>query len=143
VSRTQENRAFEKQIAKFLKVVDKTGTKGIRSVSLQALKMVMQKSPVDFGTFRGNWNVGLNTINSTFQTGFQAEPAFGGFDNSAFWRGNSVVAGLKLGDMINISNSLPYANRLEYTNYSAQGTAMVRRTIIEITQWLKSQNDRV
>ena len=41
------NKAFERQLQKYLKVSLKTGTKEIRTVALDALKGVMRKSPVD------------------------------------------------------------------------------------------------
>ena len=137
------NKKFQLDINKFLKVADKTGTKEIRSVAIEGLKGVMRKSPVDHGTFRGNWNVGLNTIDSTKQTSFTVEPAEGKYDQQAYSRGNAKIGEAKKGQAINISNSLPYANRLEYTNHSAQGKGMVSRTIMELKSALKKKGKKV
>ena len=140
---TSLNRNFNKQLKKYIKNSSMKGTKAIRGVGLQALKMVMIKSPVDEGTFRGNWNVGINTIDGTLQDGYTRKPKFGQFDQQAYTRGNERIGSFKNGDKINISNSLPYANRLEYTDWSAQSTGMVRTTLMELIFWLKAQNKKV
>ena len=131
----KSNKDFTKQLNKYLKVVDKEGTKGIRSVSLQGLKMVMKKSPVDNGTFRGNWNVGINAIDNSTSDNKDA--------GSAQSEGKQRLGSLKVGDGINISNALPYAMRLVF-GYSDQApSGMVRTTEHELKNWLKKQNDKV
>jgi len=122
------NKAFERQLQKYLKVSTKTGTKEIRTVALDVLKGVMRKSPVDNGTFKGNWNVGLNNIDSSVNENFKSDSKFGSFNAEKFSEGSSVISGFKSGQSINISNALPYANKLEFTSHSPQSTGMVRRT---------------
>lgn len=137
------NKDFQRQLKKYLKVVDKEGTKGIRSVSLQALKMVMKKSPVDKGTFRGNWNVGINKIDDSYDYDAGGNTAKYSVDQNTFNRGGVIIGGVKIGDGINISNALPYANRLEF-GYSDQApSGMIRTTEHELKLWLKKKNDKV
>ena len=137
------NKQFEKQLKKYLKVVKSTGTKEIRALSLEALKLVMRKSPVNEGTFRGNWQVGLNNINMSIEEDITNNASYGRFDRKAFDRGNQVVGSLKSGDTVNVSNALPYANRLEYGWSDQAPIGMVRVTKIELTNWLKSRNKKV
>lgn len=137
------NAKFNLDLKKYINTATKEGEKEIRSVGLAGLKGVMRKTPVDNGTARGNWNVGLNEINETFQTDFTKNPDFGRFDIAGFGRGNSVIGEFKSGDSINISNALPYINRLEFTDHSAQGNGMVRRTKAELISELKKKKGKV
>jgi hypothetical protein len=103
----------------------------------------MTKSPVDEGTFRGNWNVGVNTIDDSVDDDAGGNKTKYAVDETTFQRGNQVVGSIKSGDGINISNALPYAMRLEF-GYSDQAPAgMVRTTEHELKNWLKKQNDKV
>ena len=147
----KRDRAFERQLKKYLKVVNKHGTKGIRRVALAGLKGVMIKSPVDEGTFRANWNVGVNRIDKSTegQVGATAKRDTKGkvtgkaLDPEKFAEGNQRIGSISIGDSVNISNALPYANKLEYYNHSAQGSGMVRRTLSELTLKLKKENKKV
>jgi len=137
------NKAFERQLQKYLKVSTKTGTKEIRTVALDALKGVMRKSPVDNGTFKGNWNVGLDHINMSVDADYQSESKLGSYNAEKYAEGNSVIGSFKAGQSINISNALPYANRLEFESHSPQSTGMVRRTLSEMTIAIKKKLKKV
>lgn len=137
------NKAFDRQLKKFLKVSTKAGTQEIRDVALNALKGVMRKSPVDKGTFKGNWNVGINEINVSVDADYTSKSEKGRFNAEKFQEGKTVLGSFKTGQSINISNALPYANRLEFTNHSTQGTGMVRRTLSEITIAIKKKLKKV
>ena len=134
MSVASENRKFEKQLQKFLKKdVKEGGTKNIRKVALTALKLVVTKSPVDEGTFKGNWNVGINNVNLSVDPD-RREP-------QAISEGLSVIGSFKttLGSSINISNNLPYANRIEYDGWSDQAPiGVVRVSKIELERKLSS-----
>ena len=143
MAKLKPNKDFQKQLKKYLKVVDQEGTKGIRRVSLQGLKMIMTKSPVDKGTFRGNWNVGINTIDDSVDEDAGGNRKKYSVDDATLQRGNQVIGSIKSGDGINISNALPYAMMLEF-GYSSQAPAgVVRTTEHELKNWLKKQNDKV
>ena len=136
------NRGFALDLNRFLRVVETEGTREIRQVSLAGLKGVMLKTPVDNGTARANWNVGLNTVDrSTSEE--SSSSSKNNIDPSKFNEGSSVIARVEEGDSINISNSMPYINRLEFTDYSAQGSGMVRRTLEELKVFLRNRNRRV
>ena len=138
------NRAFNRSLKRYIKNADKKGTKAIRGVGLQALKMVMTKSPEDEGTFRGNWNVGINTKATSIDSRYTNETNKGASDPIKFAEGSGRIGSIKGGEIINISNALPYAMRLEFDGWSDQAPAgMVRLTLIELTFWLKAQNRRV
>jgi hypothetical protein len=79
------------------------------------------KSPVDTGRFRANWVLGNGGVNPMTKDSFEAA-------NNA-----PIINSVKVnGQTIYITNSLPYANRLEY-GYSQQAPAgMVRITLAEV-----------
>ena len=136
------NRGFALDLNRFLRVVETEGTREIRQVSLAGLKGVMLKTPVDNGTARANWNVGLNIVDRS-TSDESSSSSKNNIDPSKFNEGSSVIARVKEGDSINISNSMPYINRLEFTDYSTQGSGMVRRTLEELKVFLRNRNRRV
>jgi len=125
------NRGFALDLNRFLRVVETEGTREIRQVSLAGLKGVMLKTPVDNGTARANWNVGLNTVDRS-TSDESSSSSKNNIDPSKFNEGSSVIARVEEGDSINISNSMLYINRFEFTDYSTQGSGMVRRTLEEL-----------
>lgn len=96
----------------------------VRKIALDVLTSVIEKSPVDTGRFRGNWQLQIGSVNSSTDS---AEDKTG---SSAVARASIKLAGAKSGQIIYISNSLPYARRLEngYSNQAPQG--MVKLTVI-------------
>lgn len=81
-------------------------TKKIAGAMLQG---VVLRSPVDSGAFRGNHRVGVNHINVSYDI---HEIDKGG--NGTIQKGLGVIEqGGGIGKVVYISNSLPYALRLE------------------------------
>jgi len=139
----KNNAKFAIDLNKYIKVVDSQGNKEMRGAGLFALKGVMRKTPVDNGTARGNWNAGINSIDTMTRDDITNYANYGSYDRVAFQNGSGVIDGFKNGDTINISNSMPYINRLEFTDHSTQGSGMVRRTEKELIDKLKSRNKKV
>jgi hypothetical protein len=82
---------------------------------------LVAKSPVDTGRFRANWILGNGMIDASTYERFEAS-------NNA-----PAIMSIKVnGQTISITNSLPYASRLE-TGWSKQAPAgMVRLTLAEV-----------
>ena len=116
----------------------------VRKSTFDMYTRVKQKSPVDTGRFRTNWNVSQGAVNtatteSTDQTRADTEIA--------------KVWTLPIGGVMYMANSLPYARVLEYGGYpnppknptgktvggfskqAPQG--MVRLTAIEFSQYVQ------
>jgi len=106
----------------------------IRVSALSLGSAIVQKSPVDTGRFRGNWQYGAGQVN--FSTNAPEDKT----GSSAIGR---IAVGLndwKRGETIYITNSLPYAKRLEYDAWSKQATAgMVRISVMEFKANIKKQ----
>lgn len=100
----------------------------VKKVMLEAFERVVMKSPVDTGRFRANWVASIGEYSrvvseSTDQDGSKTTGDI-----------NAAVSAMQLrGQTIYLTNSLPYATRLEY-GYSKQAPiGMVRTTLAEIT----------
>ena len=95
-------------------------------IGLQALRGVVNKTPVDTGRARGNWHVSLGAPLTAITT----ETDKGG--GATIAKGSHVIMSVKPFGTIWLSNNLPYIQRLE-DGYSAQAPqGMVAVTVAEI-----------
>ena len=128
-------------IERVRKKLNTNGDKLMRGVVLEALKRIKNRTPVDTGRARNNWNVseGSPDYGTTTATG-----------DTALARGAAVIANLKFGDTAYITNGLPYIPTLEYGGYgpgpktvggfSRQAPAgMVGITVAELKPWVDAQ----
>ncbi len=122
---------FASDIAKFVKKTQISGDKVTRAIGFKAFGGVVKKSPVDTGRFRANWRVGVNRINKNTDDAKDKRPR--GAPPSAGKKGEALAAlkVAKFGDILNISNSLPYAQALE-DGHSKQSAKMVALTLAEL-----------
>lgn len=113
------------------KLCDRAGDKAemvVRKTALELQSGMIEKSPVDTGRFKGNWQCGIGTMNSDAS----AEPG-----SDAEGRTQAVLEGWKPGQTIWLTNSLVYARRLE-AGWSQQAPAgMVRLTVQSYSEALK------
>jgi len=99
----------------------------IRKLLLEIDRRLVLKSPVDTGRFRANWVVGSyniddSTTDSTDKTGA-----------TTLAKHQHQITGIKYnGQMVYITNSLPYAFPLEYGWSDKAPQGMVRITVEEI-----------
>jgi len=81
-----------------------------KKLGLDLLRLVVQRTPVDSGRARGNWQLTVNV---------PASGETGKFDTSSNLSGGgstediSALSQLKLGDVIFLTNNVPYIVRLE------------------------------
>lgn len=96
-----------------------------RALALDLFSVMMVRSPVDTGRFRGNWQIDIAV---------PAAVALERFDKAGqatILSETQKLLAYRLGQTITMRNNVPYAVRLEY-GYSAQAPAgMVRVTIAE------------
>lgn len=98
-----------------------------RGVSIALFGEVVERSPVDSGRFRGNWQTAANAQKTTPITRDDKAP-LGSPPGSAVQAEIDANLG-KLGDIVYFTNNLPYAERLEY-GYSGQAPAGMVRTSV-------------
>jgi len=110
----------------------------LSGVILELFSAIIRDTPVLTGRLRGNWIVS------------SMAPKFGVFDMKdpsgtvTTHKIKGVLAGLPLGKDVEVymTNSLPYAYKIEYLGHSKVKApdGMVRKNFTRITQLLKSRN---
>lgn len=105
---------------------EKTGLAAKRTM-IELFNRVIQKSPVDTGRFRANWNCSIGSPN--LSTSEATDPSGG----AASSRATATVVSYTLnGQSVFLTNSLPYAERLE-NGWSGQApNGMVRLSVMEV-----------
>lgn len=118
---------FGNDIAKFMNDTDAELTKRFRRVSLKALAMVVDATPVDTGCARANWNVKDGFPNEYYNSAIT--------DNSGgktIANGTSVISSATPDKTLYLTNSTPYIGVLEW-GYSIQAPAgMVKPTVVTL-----------
>lgn len=113
------------------KICDRAGDKAelvVRRAALDIGGQLVDRSPVDTGRFKNNWQTGIGGIDKSTS----AAADLGGA--GAMARLAAQVAAWKPGQSIFVSNSLPYAYRLE-TGWSKQApSGIVRLTVQNFEQ---------
>lgn len=98
--------------------------KVLRQTVMLAAQGIVQRSPVDTGRFRANWQFSVGGPDLT--TSERIDPS----GSITMARIRSQIAGIKAGPTVYLTNSLPYAYRLEFEGWSDQApNGMVRVTL--------------
>jgi hypothetical protein len=126
--------AFAADISRF---VNKTGIRAdevLRSIALQGLRGVVQRTPVDTGRCRASWRVAINQADASVEPEIKKgkdQPA--PVDASAvIGEGSGIIAAAKFGDSIYITNNLPYAPALEQGHSQQAPAGMLAVTFAEL-----------
>lgn len=102
----------------------------VRKIALDMFSRVIEKSPVDTGCFKSNWQVSIGSIPSGTITPERDKKGYYDFEPAV----TAVMAKTletKAGDVVYLINNISYSRRLEY-GWSKQAPAgMVRLTIVE------------
>lgn len=108
-------RSFAQQMQDFIdNKVERPSREVVASAGIQIFTSVIQRTPVDTGRARGNWNASLNTLDGSVSES-KAE-------DQAIESVNKRASELELGDSFSLSNGLPYIRKLEYGGYPQPGT---------------------
>lgn len=103
-----------------------------RQAMILAAQSIVLRSPVDTGRFRANWQFGVGALNSATTT---SEDPSGAATISAL---QGAINNAKIGGVWYATNSLPYANRLEYGWSDQAPGGMVRLTAQELPDMIRS-----
>jgi hypothetical protein len=92
------------------------------------------------GTFKANWNIGFSTPDTSVSDAVDPSPYDTVSNSSAsILRANAKLESFVAGTIVYITNSLPYAYRLEYESWSDQAPAgMVRTTLAELNSAIQA-----
>lgn len=121
---------FKLDISKFIDKTSKSADAQVRKVCLDLVTGIVLKTPVDTGRARANWvtSIGSPSDNVTESV----DPS-----GSSTITGSLGAISKATGNVLWITNNLPYIYRLEFEGWSRQAPAgMVRVTINDITRQL-------
>lgn len=117
---------FSLQLAAFAKKAGANADLVIRKVELEVGKSLVEKSPVKSGRFKANWQHGVGESNDTTTealdpTGEQTIAALSA----------SIASAPASGQVLYITNSLPYAIPLENGHSKQAPAGMAGLTVVE------------
>jgi hypothetical protein len=96
---------------------------------------IVMRSPVDTGRFRSNWLAAYGAMDTS------TNDALDKSGSAAIGKLTATVNTLAAGQVFYFTNSLPYAQRLEYDAWSAQSpSGMVR---VSIASWQSIVEDEI
>ncbi len=97
----------------------------VRRVTLDIYTRAVQRSPVDTGRFRANWNISYGTPDVTFTDATNQSRSLSQL---------AKTASLPVGGVSFLANGLPYANELEFGSSKQAPMGMIRVTVNEFAQ---------
>ena len=135
-----DNSIFKQNFAAIIKRAGDRADDVVRKTAWQLQGSLVERSPVGNpdlwkhpappgytgGRFKNNWTVGIGAPDLSTSQGPDA------FGHDAMNEAAEKLLGWKAGQPIFLTNSMPYARRLEYEGWSSQAPqGMVRLTVIE------------
>jgi hypothetical protein len=118
--------SFSDDMARIAKKTNASLENTIKTTAIELFSSVIRDTPVDEGRAKGNWQATLGSM---------ADGTVSTLDRSGsatISRMRATVGGFDLGEVIWLTNNLPYARRLEY-GWSKQAPAgMVRKNMARI-----------
>lgn len=120
-------KAFNHKMIKAAKILTEDQTVLFqKKIALEVLKGVVEMSPVKEGRFRGNWQLGLDSIPTSEIPMPEAK------DRDPFIAGLGAIGPLRFGQVVWISNNVPYAQKLEEGHSKQAPIGMVKVTLARI-----------
>ena len=131
------NATFKRDFSKVLQRAGDKASTVVRSSAIRIGSGMVIKSPVDTGRFKGNWQYGADSVN----TDTSSPPDKSGSATIA-----RIVTGAqawKAGQTMYMTNSLPYAKRLEYGWSKWAPAGVVRITVMEFKTYIAQEAAKV
>ena len=89
----------------------------VKKSFIQLSTEIIETSPVDTGRFRANWLPAVN--------GYRIDTTESTDEVKAIAKVASTTNKYKLGDLVTLSNNLPYATAIEFGLYKGEGSKIV------------------
>lgn len=105
-------RGWSKPLSGFATEVEKTQNKRLRAAALQALSGVIERSPVDSGTFRGSHRVSVGSADNGYDLGETDKTG-----SATLAKGSAAIQAVRAPfTVIYVQSNLPYSETLENGN---------------------------
>ena len=130
--------SFQADLRRFAEATKRNLNDTVRAVVLELGTRIVQRSPVDTGRFRGNWQIAAGGPDIRTNEPFDKQALGSAPSATTFDRWKGEVNAATIGSTFYITNSLPYARKLEYEGWSQQApSGMVRVTVTEYEQIIR------
>lgn len=106
-------------------------------VVLELGTRLVERSPVDTGLFRGNWQVGNGGPDFTKDSPVDKQPLGSAPAAGTLARWRAALEGAVAGGIVYITNNLPYGRKLEYGSSQQAPGGVVRITVAEYEQVIR------
>lgn len=118
---------FSADLSKFVQKAKGNVDQAVRDITVEVAQRLVERTPVESGTARGNWTASIGG----FTAAATGNPDKDGADTVAHI--TEAVAGAKAGDVVFITNTLPYIRELEHGSSKQAPAGMVSVTVAEFT----------
>lgn len=136
--------SFQADLKRFAEATKRNLNDAVRGVVLELGTRIVQRSPVDTGRFRGQWQIAAGGPDIRTNEPFDKQALGSPPSATTFARWQGEVNAATIGSTFYITNSLPYARKLEYEGWSSQAPAgMVRVTVVEYGQIIQQVINKV
>ena len=108
------NAEFRRNYAKYLAKAGGKAETVVRKTALQLQSEMISLSPVDTGRFKGNWVAGVGAVNKSTGDAKDTTPLSQFDPGKSYAATQTVLQAWKPGQMIYLTNSMPYGSVLEY-----------------------------
>ena len=102
--------SLNKQMQDIRNRLEKDVSKAFRTAVIQTCSQIITGSPVITGRLRGNWQVTLNSVPSSYTDNKEA----------LIGEAASTISKFTFNDVAYITNNLPYAEFIEFGQYKGQ-----------------------
>ena len=123
--------SFKISLDKFSNEIPEKFLKVQKKIILEAMSRVIEKSPVDTGRFRANWNTAVDTPDTS--TSKVTDPS----GEISKQKCLQALSGMNPYDVVHISNNLDYARTLENGRSDQAPDGMVAITIAELETFIR------
>jgi hypothetical protein len=124
---------FSKRMAKLADNIDENSTKLQKRVALAVHQTIVLATPVDEGTARSNWQVGINgPVSGTREAYFPGKGlgiSEGANADAAIREAQAVVLSVQNASSIYITNNLPYIERLNAGSSSQAPASFIEKAV--------------
>lgn len=112
----------------FRKAFQEWSSRLIRKSGETLYRAVFERTPIDTGRARANWNCSVNTPDPSFRESADLDPG----------KASGAFAGAKAGDFLYITNAAPYILELENGHSDQAPDGMVRNAFRECAAQFES-----
>jgi len=123
---------FALDLQKFIDKAKAAPRDVVRKIGIDIATSLINKSPVDTGRFKANWNVSFGYVDPL------TTPSTDKGGGRTRERIRIQLNGWQGGDTIYLTNSLPYAIPLEYGHSKQAPLGMVRLTVTEFQTFVQN-----